>query len=665
MPLLAQLEVKKGSFKEIPGFVNINSDPNYQTDDNENPFAVIMVRTENITDKQRRQLAFKGNAGTFIMLEYKDGEVWVYLTAKYADYLKISHPDLSSTEYTLPFDLQPKKGYKMTLVNKTGMKPEREIYNYLIVKADQPNAMIYFDDEYVGESGEQGVFKSFRAGEKHNWRIECDLYHNERGEATISDKEGENITVDKKLRPAFGYLNVTSSPESGAVVFIDGKKMGQTPYQSERLASGDHKVKVMKEMFLTVEKTFTVTDGNTIQAPINMSANFVYVTVTTDLESDIYVDNEKKGTGSWSGRLSDGPHSFQAKKASHKTSIKNVQLVLGKNETVVIPNPEPIYGTLDVVSDPIGASIVIDGKNFGTTPRFLTNVLIGTHELILEKQGCSPVAKTITLDDKNKLSINEKLTKIGAIQPPITTYTAPGSRTFIANGVAFEMIAIKGDTFTMGCTSEQVVEAGSDEKPSHSVTLSDYYIGKYEVTQELWRAVMGDEPTFNGGWTDEYGRGDNYAAYRVNWKDVQEFIRKLNQMTGANFRLPTEAEWEYAARGGNKSKGYKYSGSDNIDDVAWYSENSGNKTHPVGQKVPNELGLYDMSGNVYEWCQDWFGFYKSDELTNPIGPSKGSGRVIRGGSWYSGAKRGRVSNRGISLAGSRNFDRGFRLVLVP
>ena len=402
----AQLEVKKGSFKEVPGFVNVNRDENYQTDDNNLPFAVIKVRTENINDHQRRQLSFKGNAGTFIMLEYKDGEVWVYLTAKYADYLKISHPDLSSTEFALPYDLKPKHGYEMTLVNKTGMKPERDVYNYLVVSADQPNAAVYIDDVFEGEQFAQ---KSFMAGEKHRWRIECELYYTENGEVLIPEKEGENVTVEKELRPAFGYLNVTSSPESGAIVYIDGKKVGVTPFTTDKLASGEHKVRVMKEMYSAVEKTFTVTDGNTTQASMTMSANFVNVTVTTDSESDIYVDNELKGQGSWSGRLGEGNHAFEARKALHRNSVENIKLTLGKNENIVISNPMPIYGTIDISTNPIGANIIIDGKNFGTTPRVLANVLIGTHELCLEKTGCSTVTKTITLDEKNKLTINENL----------------------------------------------------------------------------------------------------------------------------------------------------------------------------------------------------------------------------------------------------------------
>ena len=155
-----------------------------------------------------------------------------------------------------------------------------------------------------------------------------------------------------------------------------------------------------------------------------------------------------------------------------------------------------------------------------------------------------------------------------------------------------------------------------------------------------------------------------FQLKNVSWNDIQEFITKLNAQTGKKFRLPTEAEWEYAARGGNQSKGYKYSGSNSISDVAWYDDNSGDKTHPVGQKTPNELGIYDMSGNVWEWCQDWYGDYSSSSQTNPTGPSSGSYRVLRGGSWNNGARNCRVSNRGSYNPDSRSYRSGFRLACL-
>ena len=228
--------------------------------------------------------------------------------------------------------------------------------------------------------------------------------------------------------------------------------------------------------------------------------------------------------------------------------------------------------------------------------------------------------------------------------------------TINVNGVKFQMVKIQGGTFQMGATSEQGSDAYDLEKPVHSVTLSDYYIGQTEVTQELWQAVMGSNPS--------YFTGDNQRPVEsVSWDDCQEFIEKLNRLTGKNFRLPTEAEWEYAARGGNKSRGYKYSGSNNPDAVAWYDVNSGNKTHPVAQKQSNELGLYDMSGNVYEWCQDWYGDYSSNSQTNPIGASNGGFRVLRGGSYFMDRSGVRVSFRSRYMPDCGHFNDGVRLAL--
>lgn len=235
------------------------------------------------------------------------------------------------------------------------------------------------------------------------------------------------------------------------------------------------------------------------------------------------------------------------------------------------------------------------------------------------------------------------------------------TKTFTANGVSFTMMSVEGGEFTMGATSEQTGYA-SDELPTHRVTLSSYMIGETEVTQELWQAVMGYKPTSGGNqWSSSYGLGAQYPAYYISWNDVQEFITKLNSITGETFRMPTEAEWEYAARGGNKSKGYLYSGSNTIGDVAWYTSNSG--THAVKTKSPNELGLYDMSGNVWEWCSDWYGSYSSNAQTDPTGPSTGSYRVNRGGGWCFKVTYFRVASRYGYTPSSRTYAIGFRLAL--
>ena len=236
-----------------------------------------------------------------------------------------------------------------------------------------------------------------------------------------------------------------------------------------------------------------------------------------------------------------------------------------------------------------------------------------------------------------------------------TPITAESTNNEVISNLISNMVEVEGGTFTLGATPEQGRDADQDEKPTHEVTLSSYYIGKYEVTQRLWQAVMGSNPS--------KFKGDNRPVECVSWDDCQAFIRKLNQLTGKHFRLPTEAEWEYAARGGNRSKGYKYAGSDNIDNVAWYDDNSGSTTHDVGLKQPNELGLYDMSGNVWEWCSDGYGSYSSSAQTNPRGASSGSNRVYRGGSWIYYAGCCRVSFRGYDTPDSPRFNLGLRLVL--
>ena len=228
--------------------------------------------------------------------------------------------------------------------------------------------------------------------------------------------------------------------------------------------------------------------------------------------------------------------------------------------------------------------------------------------------------------------------------------------TITVGNVSFEMIKVEAGSFTMGCTSEKGSDCYSDESPYHRVTISqDYYIGKFEVTQELWEAVMGNNPS---NW-----KAFDHPVEMVSWDDAQEFCAELSRMTGKRFRLPTEAEWEYAARGGKKSTNAKYSGSSSVSNVAWYTDNSGSQTHSVGKLRPNELDIYDMSGNVWEWCQDWFGNYSSASQTDPQGPSSGSYRVLRGGCWYNNARICRVYDRSYVTPGIRRDYIGFRLCL--
>lgn len=265
--------------------------------------------------------------------------------------------------------------------------------------------------------------------------------------------------------------------------------------------------------------------------------------------------------------------------------------------------------------------------------------------------ACVAVAAVVGIVCAKFLSVGEDMEQ----KTEQKTESAPqlGSQTFTVNGVKFTMVPVEGGTFTMGATSEQGSDALEGEYPAHQVTLSDYYIGQTEVTQALWKAVMGSNPSDS--------KGDNLPVEQVSWDDCQVFIQKLNQLTGKQFRLPTESEWEYAARGGRKSRGYKYAGDNDIGLVAWYEDNSGNETHPVATKQANELGVYDMSGNVEEWCSDGYDGYQSSSQSDPQGPSSGSDRVGRGGSFFFDARYCRVSNREYYTPDFRTFDLGFRL----
>ena len=326
---------------------------------------------------------------------------------------------------------------------------------------------------------------------------------------------------------------------------------------------------------------------------------------------------------------------------------------------------------LTIRYSPSSATVLVDNKMVkGTNGVAQTTLPVGQHSYIVACDGYESEEGMVKLKASAPSNIQITLTKEAmAIQQNIVSQPIVAQQPMeqtpvtkvnnisipVKDGISIDMVRVEAGTFTMGATAE--MEDPMDwEKPTHRVTLTnDYYIGKYEVTQALWQAVMGNNPS--------YFKGDNLPVEYVSWDDCQDFLSKLNRITGKTFRLPTEAEWEYAARGGNKSRGYQYSGSNNLSDVAWYDDNSGKKTHAVGTKQANELGIYDMNGNVFEWCQDWYGEYNSSSQVNPTGANSGSYRVIRGGSWYFSAMYSRSSCRYEHAPGYRSTIFGLRLVL--
>ena len=402
----SQINVKEGSFRKIEGYVML--DKNKHLDDNDNPMALIKITTENISAEERARFIYNGNMETYFDVhQQEDGQTYLYISAKAATFIEIIHPDYGKTEYTFPFDLCDYCGYEMVVqyvplvpvVTQESSKPKK---TYLIVKSDQTDARIYIDDELVNT---HEASKAVGVGSTHTYKIECNLYHTESGSVTVNDR----TEINKKLRPAFGYINISTSPEQGAKAFVDGDYVGLTPIKTDKIKSGSHTVMVMKDMYKMKEQSYNVTDGQTTNVTLNMDANFVTITLTVDSGADIYVDEEFKGKGKWSGRLSDGAHIFEARKENHKTIVKAVNLVLGKNEIIVLDSPMPINSDIDINTTPMGATIYIDGKNYGETPNYISDILIGKHELKLTKQGCAELKKTIVVEEGETLMINETL----------------------------------------------------------------------------------------------------------------------------------------------------------------------------------------------------------------------------------------------------------------
>ena len=414
----------------------------------------------------------------------------------------------------------------------------------------------------------------------------------------------------------------------------DGEYSAMLPY-------GSHTYKVEAGGYISKSGSFTISSSD--MTPINVSLVSAMATVSVTCPTpavSLYVDKKSVGTIPWTGSLKEGMHLIEAKKEGYRSQQRTINLSQQQKLDVAFNELAAIQGNLSVNYKPFGADVYVDGKNMGQSPRVINGLLVGNHKVEIKKDGYGTDSKTVNILE------GQTATLAGVLTTNIITIP-------VKDGISIDMVRVEAGTFTMGATAE-MKDRDDSEKPTHQVTLTnDYYIGKYEVTQALWQAVMGNNPSCY--------KGDNLPVESVSWDDCQEFISKLNRITGKTFRLPTEAEWEYAARGGKKSRGYRYSGSNNYSDVAWYYDNSGKRPHAVGTKQPNELGIYDMTGNVCEWCQDRYGKYSSSSQTNPTGATSGSDRVNRGCSYIHTA--GPLCFRVNDTPGGRYANLGLRLAL--
>ena len=698
--LLSAQNINVASFNLDPKDLTANLEGTTVYDQNGQKCALIRIQTT-----QKGFYFDVGALGVQKVDDNKVGEVWVYVPGG-VKRISIRHQQLGSLlDYAFPVTLVGSKTYimQLTTAEVQTIVSKAVTQQYVVFRVSPPEAVVDFDGDILDLN--EGVASKRKAFGTYNYTVQSKLYHPQSGQVTVNDPKNKQ-EVKVELRPAFGYIEVPAEGKlAGAKVFIDNEYKGTVPFRSERLASGDHQVRLVRQMYSPVSENVAVKDGETARFAPALSADFARITLRVEGNAEIWVNDERKGTGTWTGDLPTGDYQIECRLPSHRPATKELAVTPQlQGQTITLSQPTPIYGALDINSVPIDADIYLDGNKIGTTPMQLPECLIGSHTIKISKAGHSDFTKTFTLAEGTTEEISARLEsgKPVTITAPEgadiyvdgakvattrfegalafgnhTAYAMKGGKksgekninvsmqggdvaavklalvepkTYTVKGVSFTMIPVEGGTFQMGCN-----EGGNDEKPVHQVTLSDYYIGQTEVTQELWQAVMGSTPSYSSF------KGAKNPVNEVSWNDCQDFIRKLNSLTGGSFRLPTEAEWEFAARGGNKSRGYKYSGSDNLGGVAWYTDNSDSMVHPVGSKSPNELGLYDMSGNVWEWCADWKGPYTSSSQTNPTGSSLGSGRVGRGGSWGSFASRCRVAARVSGTPAFSNSNLGLRL----
>ena len=467
---------------------------------------------------------------------------------------------------------------------------------------------------------------------------------------------------------AGGNFYALSVQPKNAMLTIDGvlQPSSSDGEYSAMLPYGTHTYKVEAGGYISKSGSFSVSRGDMTPISVSLLSAMASVSITCPTPAvSLYVDKKAVGNSPWSGSLKEGMHLVEVRKSGYRSQQKTIQLVQQQKLDVTFGELVAIQGNLSVNYKPFGADVYVDGKKLGQSPRVFNGLLVGNHQVEVRKDGYATDRKTVAISEGQTASITGTLASSASASTNNSDYSSnsPSSTTSVGNtisipvkdGINIEMVKVEAGTFMMGATSE-MENPDSDEKPVHQVTLTnDYYMGKYEVTQALWQAVMGSNPSFF--------QGGNLPVESVSWNDCQEFISRLNSLTGRKFRLPTEAEWEYAARGGKKSRGYQYSGSSNLSDVAWFNENSSWKTHHVGMKQANELEIYDMSGNVWEWCQDWYGVYDSSSQTNPTGAIGWSFHVRRGGCWSDDVGYCSLSQRGCSSPDYRFYNCGLRLVL--
>lgn len=532
---------------------------------------------------------------------------------------------------------QPKKPAKQ---KKATTAPQTtEFY----VVTSPAGATVAVDNKVVGTTPIEGI-KCNRG--KHTITISKEGYET----ITKTENFGASPVVlnhtlqEKNLTPSTLY--VISKPE-GAKVIIDGESVGLTPLNGHRIAKGYHQILLAKPGYDTLDVSEQILsdskmiDKALVKTQVKQSLLYVY---THPEGATVRIDTTKVGASPVIRYATpQGKHSLSIEMEGYEPFT--LDTIVGSQPCIVDVNlklKEVMPALLSIGTDPMDAEVYLNDSLIGKTPLLELPVQPGQYNVSVKMKDHMPFDTVMTFEQNSSVKLTKSLVSL-----------LP--KKFIAKGVAFTMVRVVGGKFMMGATAEQT-NPYDDEKPVHEVTLDSYYMAETEVTQELFEAVTGRNPSeFTGEITN--------PVENVTWEECQEFVQRLSAMLGVNFRLPTEAEWEYAARGGHKAAKKLFAGSDDLNAVGWNKQNSKGYPHPVKQLQPNELGIYDMSGNVWEWCADYKTDYTPAPQDNPKGPEFGSERIMRGGSFSEEDPRNcRTAVRNYNTSGGCFNYLGFRIV---
>ncbi|HNR69636.1 MAG TPA: formylglycine-generating enzyme family protein [bacterium] len=516
------------------------------------------------------------------------------------------------------------------------------------IESEPSGALVYLDGLKLGTT----PVSSFYASGRYAIRIEKEWYVPYEDYLDIQPAMGRKRF---SLQPDFGELTIASRPQSSLEIYLNDRAQNvQTPHTFQRLAPGTYRIKAKSAHYETVEQEIALARGEKKTVELVSEASFAVLTIRTRPGATVYL-NGSKVEQLENIRLEPSVVVLRAEMAKAPPVERRLTLRKGAVETVELLPQVPV-GTIQVAVVPFDAKVELRGdagESFSSVgARSFSDVPVGSYTLKVSLSGYADKQETLVLKEGEKLTRSVTLEKaVVAVSPPAAG-SATGTWRDPKTGIEF--VLVRGGSFDMGDTFG---DGQDDEKPVHRVTVGDFYLGKTEVTVGQYRAFcsatgrsMPDAPSW--GWQD------NHPIVRVTWKDATAFCK------WAGLRLPIEAEWEYAAREGGKK--VKWSGTSiesQLGDYAWYNSNSGRTTHAVAGKKANSLGLYDMSGNVWEWCADWYAsdYYQESPSRDPQGPSSGEYRVLRGGSWGNNPGRCRASSRGRNNPDGRANGNGFRV----